>query len=194
MAEYSSPEPLHPTPQQLNAELISIVDLLPKVHITDAVANADIQQDERGPSLEAQDAIEGRRLSSDVWKKLEKHISELVDKANITHYFKQYIIEAFTWEMGTGSSPNVGPDFNRQFFFLDTSRPRSGGIFDPNRVGTLERIALTRKATETAGLQKGLVKLVGEEQARRGYASQWQAIEDWRNQIKQRYPEPTQEE
>jgi hypothetical protein len=145
--------------------------------------------------------VEERRLNSDFGQQMIQRVTALIGNANITDHFRQYILNQFRrgLENGTESYSRAEVDTETNvtfldtelFFFLDRRRPGSGGIFDPQRAATLERIALMKTARMTQGFQHGAEKLgfsgKGMELIQQEVEHRWEVIRDWREQINRRY-------
>jgi len=187
MTEFLHPEHENPTPQQLNAELTSVLDLLPQGRLS----GIEFEGDDTGEKAGLYGFAQGlKRLNSEYGQKLLARTTELVGKASITERFKEHIVEEFAGWLEEGRDPETDTkDMTKAFFFLDRGHPGSGGIFDPKRAVTLERIALAKKAGQLAWAQKALAKIYGEERAKELYETKRLAVEEWREQINQRYGE-----
>src|SRR5258706_5905547 len=157
MAEYPSPEQGNPTPQQLNAALNSVLDRLPKERLSGMTGGFDV--DEKAGLFQLGRAL--KRQDSEYGKRLAERTAELVSRAGITERFKEFIIERFAVWSEEGIDPdNDIEDFNKQFFFLDRKHLGSGGIFDPTRAVTLERVALAQKVSQLSFAEKAWTRIV----------------------------------
>jgi hypothetical protein len=187
MAEYLTPEQINPTPHQLNTELNSVLDRFPKERISTITGTKAGTDEEVG--LYA-DVVSERRLKSEYGHRLKERIAELVGRASITDHFKEFIIERFAAWMEEGLDPDTDTrDVDKAFFFLDRKHRESGGIFDPTRAVSLERVALACEVRRLTFAQKAYAHIVGDERSRKVYEPKWNAAEGWRDQIRQRYGE-----
>lgn len=195
--EYISPVPPEQggqTPQELNAELTSVLDLLPKVSLDDEAAAFEVS----GVIQPVADAyfndsyyswlVKERRLHSGYGELVLDKITRLVGRANITEHFKQYILDMFTLWLEEGIYPDQAENVERTLFFLDRSRPGSGGIFDPERAASLDRRALEERGRLMLNIPpEELTLVIGEKRARNFYTT----MKEWREQIKERYGDET---
>ncbi len=187
MTEYSTPEQANPTPQQLNTELTSALDLLPQGRLSGIA----FEGDETGEKAGLYTLAKGlKRLDSEYGQRLQDRVTELVSRASITERFKEYIVDEFAGWLEEGRDPETSTGgIAKAFFFLDRGHPGSGGIFDPKRAVTLERVALAQEVGQLTWGQKALARIFGEERAKELYAPKRHAVEEWREQIKQCYGE-----
>jgi hypothetical protein len=105
MGERLTPEHTNSTPQQLNADLARMADLLPKVSISDVVglvAEAREMSEDRAYAY-----VEGRRVHSQYTHLVLSRVSSLVSQADITDHFRKYIVDTFS----EGSRQGVGVGF-----------------------------------------------------------------------------------
>lgn len=176
------------TPQQLQAELISVLELLPKMDIEDESTLLEESGVLKLPSYyEYEYLVRERRLHSGYSEVIMDHITGLVGRANITEHFRKYIVNKFAHWLEQGIAPDRDPqDIENSLFFLDRSQPESGGIFNPARAATLEWRALADSEFGQSTLEKIAAK---SERWQEFYKQRKQALEDWKEQILQRYGE-----
>ncbi len=167
------------TPQRLNHELKAVVNALPKVSVAEEI---------NLPSKVVGQRIVERENSA-YTTKIQERVKTLVEKAQITDQFKQLVIDRFTFVAEIGFDRTSENFVQEMFFFLDHSHLNSGGIFDPHHAARLERIAIMQEARLLQMEQRVFTKLVDEERAKKTYAPKIAALQEWKEQITQRYGE-----
>jgi len=148
--------PEQPTPRQLNAELLSVLDLLPKESIEDEAAALQATGLKLPDDDDYEQLVRRRRLYSGYGEMVMGRVYGLVRKAPITEHFQEYIFNAFVDWQEWGIEPDRDPkDIDRDLFFLDRSDPDSGGVFDPKRAVNFEREALRREKWSLKSMERG---------------------------------------
>lgn len=104
-----------------------LIDHLPKVHVSDELKNQD---------QEVIIQVLERRENVEYTRRLLERASQLVSRARITPEFRDSIlarIESHAIEGADWLIDQPGLK-NEWYYFLDSSRPDSGGIFDVKKL------------------------------------------------------------
>lgn len=173
MGEYLKPtqEQEQPTPQQLNAQLNTLFNLLPQDTREDQYFEEMTQAEEEwnvarllGDQRKMQQLMEKiEKKDAELHAYVERHeqsgyayplrnrVTSLVSQAPVTDHMKQLVTTQFSTWLLAGIPPEPDKEwFDTHFFFLDRGNPDIGGIFNPQRARQLEEFAITREINRLA--------------------------------------------